>query len=73
MLICGLIARGKFKPELENQAGTSSYVQAGTSSYFQADASSYHAQYKYSSRVGRGTRGSPEDHLYNRYEYQEMT
>ena len=48
-----LIARGKFKPELKFQAGTSSYFQAGTSSY--------HALYKYDNI---GYVEVPEDHLY---------
>ena len=39
VVICALIARGKFKPELEFQAGTISFFQAGTSSY--------HALYKH--------------------------
>ena len=51
-----LIARGKFKPELKFQAGTSSYFQAGTSSY--------HALYKYDNI---GYVEVPEDHLYNTY------
>ena len=57
-VICGLIARGKFKPELEFQADTSSYFQVGTSSY--------HALYKYENI---GYVEVPEDHLYNTYEY----
>ena len=55
-MICGLIARGKFKPELEFQADTSSYFQVGTSSY--------HALYKYENI---GYVEVPEDHLYNTY------
>ena len=57
-MICALIARGNFKPELEFQAGTSSYFQAGTSSY--------HELLKYENI---GYLEVPDDHLYNTYEY----
>ena len=53
-MICALVARGKFKPELEFQAGTSPFFQAGTSSY--------HALYTYDNI---GYVEVPEDHLYN--------
>ena len=55
---CALHATGKLKPELEFQAGTSSYSPAGTSSY--------HALYKYKNI---GYVEVPEDDLYNTYEH----
>ena len=57
-MICALLARGKFKPELA--------FQAGTSSYFQPGISSYNALYKYANIEYVEV---PEDHGYNMYEY----
>ena len=54
-MICDLIARANFKPELEFQCGTS----------FQAGTSSYHALYKYENIEYLEV---PGDHLYNTYE-----
>ena len=55
VVICDLIARANFKPELEFQCGTS----------FQAGTSSYHALYKYENIEYLEV---PGDHLYNTYE-----
>ena len=57
-MICALIARWKFKPELEFQASTSSYSQAGTSSH--------HELYKYENIVYVEV---PEDNLCNTCKY----
>ena len=56
LVICPLIARRKFKPELEFHAGTS----------FQAGTSSYHARFKYENMEYVEV---PEDHLYTTYGY----
>ena len=53
-MICDLVVRGKFKPELEFQAGTSSFLRAGTSSYREA--------YNHENVVYVEV---PEDHEYN--------
>ena len=63
-VICALIARGKFKPELEFQAGTSAYF------HFRAGTSSYYALYKHENI---GYAEVPEDNLCNTYAYEYLT
>ena len=60
VVICALILRGKFKPELEVQSGTSSFFF-----FFQAGTSSYHALCKYENI---GYVEVPKDHLYNTHD-----